>query len=295
MNRGQDFWPEVGQTAMTRRVLTQEDFDRFAALSGDNNPIHTDPRFAARTRFGRPVAHGMFLFGLISSAVSALLPGGVLVEQELMFPAPTYVDEEVTVHVEVRAIRAEEATVELTTSVIRPGGEVGCEGRAVVHHSPSDGWPHTPGVDAGPSPAGEATAFKGLRLRQQAIARRTFTEDDVRAYIRLTRDNNPLYTDAAIACGMGLEAPPLPPVLLGGLISCLLGTRLPGQGTNYLKQRFRFSAPAYPGQETVAAVEVVRLRPAKELVNLRTSCANPAGEIVCDGEALVLVRDVTAR
>jgi acyl dehydratase len=79
---------------------------------------------------------------------------------------------------------------------------------------------------------------------------------------------------------------------LGGLFSFLLGTRLPGRGTNYLKQRLVFSAPAYAGQDLEALVEIVRLRPEKQLVNLRTMCQNPAGDPVCWGEALVLVTDV---
>lgn len=44
------------------RVLTQLDFNRFAALSHDDNPIHCDPAFAKTTHFGATVAHGMFLF-----------------------------------------------------------------------------------------------------------------------------------------------------------------------------------------------------------------------------------------
>nr|HMN66206.1 MaoC/PaaZ C-terminal domain-containing protein [Burkholderiaceae bacterium] len=50
---------------MTKRVVTQRDFDRFAALSRDDNPIHCDPGFARGTHFGATVAHGMFLYGLI--------------------------------------------------------------------------------------------------------------------------------------------------------------------------------------------------------------------------------------
>jgi acyl dehydratase len=79
------------------------------------------------------------------------------------------------------------------------------------------------------------------------------------------------------------------------LFSYLLGTRLPGRGTNYLKQRLTFPAPAYPGEEITAAVEVIRLRPEKELVNVRTTCTNRVQETVCEGEALVLARDVEGR
>ena len=55
--------------------FTQDDFNRFAALSGDDNPIHVDPEFSARTKFGRTVAHGMLLYGVISGAVSATFSG----------------------------------------------------------------------------------------------------------------------------------------------------------------------------------------------------------------------------
>ena len=42
-------------------IPTQEEFDLFARISGDDNPIHVDPEFSARTRFGRTVSHGMLI------------------------------------------------------------------------------------------------------------------------------------------------------------------------------------------------------------------------------------------
>jgi len=84
----------------------------------------------------------------------------------------------------------------------------------------------------------------------------------------------------------------LPGGLLGGMISDLLGTELPGWGTNWLKQRFDFLKPAYPNATITANVEILRLRPQKDLVNLRTTCVDPAGELVLDGEALVWISDL---
>ncbi len=52
------------------RIVTQRDFDRFAALSRDDNPIHCDPVFARGTHFGATVAHGMFLYGMICGAIT---------------------------------------------------------------------------------------------------------------------------------------------------------------------------------------------------------------------------------
>jgi len=77
------------------KVFSQADFDDFARLSGDDNPIHTDPGFCANTRFGRPVAHGLLLCSVLRGLIDSLLPGHTLSEQSVMFPAPTYADEPV--------------------------------------------------------------------------------------------------------------------------------------------------------------------------------------------------------
>ncbi len=119
-----------------------------------------------------------------------------------------------------------------------------------------------------------------FRIDETATTVRTITPADLAEYARLT--------GVALAePGQGIPGP-----LLGGMFSYLLGTRLPGRGTNYLKQHMDFPQPAFVGQELTATVQVVRLRPEKHLVNLRTVCTNPAGEVVCIGEALVLVKDV---
>jgi acyl dehydratase len=77
-------------TVVLDRVLTQADFDEFAELSGDDNPIHVDPAFSAKTRFGRTVSHGMLLSAILRGLLDQLVPGGRQVEQKLMFPSPTY-------------------------------------------------------------------------------------------------------------------------------------------------------------------------------------------------------------
>lgn len=75
------------------RILTQADFDRFAQISGDTNPIHIDPEFSARTRFGRTVSHGMLLYTVIWGLVQKHYPGARQISQDLMFPSPAYADE----------------------------------------------------------------------------------------------------------------------------------------------------------------------------------------------------------
>ncbi|HPD91012.1 MAG: MaoC family dehydratase [Rhodobacter sp.] len=72
---------------------TQADFDRFARLSGDDNPIHVDPDFSARTRFGRTVSHGMLLYARLWAMLRAAHPDRPTRMQEMTFPNPAFADE----------------------------------------------------------------------------------------------------------------------------------------------------------------------------------------------------------
>lgn len=128
--------------------------------------------------------------------------------------------------------------------------------------------------------------MKGLELGQRATITHTFTKADIDEYVALTDDVRTALDEERE------QRPIVPEPLLGGLFSYLLGTELPGRGTNWLKQQLRFQQPARVGDALTATVEITRLRPEKELVNLKTICRNAAGDVVCDGEVLVLVRDV---
>lgn len=93
--------PAAGTRIQLERVFTQADFDLFARLSGDNNPIHVDPHFSATTRFGRTVAHGMLLYSALWSAIGTRFPMVRQIEQQLMFPAPTYAEDLMLLEIEV--------------------------------------------------------------------------------------------------------------------------------------------------------------------------------------------------
>ncbi|MBE3559398.1 MAG: MaoC family dehydratase [Ktedonobacteraceae bacterium] len=123
---------QVGHTVAVSRTFTQEDFNRFAALSGDDNPIHVDPQFSARTRFGRTVCHGMLLYGTICGVMSTHFPGLRQLEQELMFPNPTFVDEEVTIQLQVVEVWPGAHVARLRTLITKANNEVACEGQMLV-------------------------------------------------------------------------------------------------------------------------------------------------------------------
>jgi len=79
----------------------------------------------------------------------------------------------------------------------------------------------------------------------------------------------------------------VPEPLIGALFSYLLGVELPGYGTNYLKQSLHFHQNAPLDVPLTARVEITRLRPEKQLVDLATTCVLPNGEMLCEGRALV--------
>ncbi|NNJ11713.1 MaoC family dehydratase [Chloroflexales bacterium ZM16-3] len=122
----------VGQTHAAARTLTQADFDLFARLSGDDNPIHVDSDFAARTRFGRTVSHGMLLYALIRAELARLAPGAAQVEQRLVFPAPTYAGDPLTVELRVLELASDGREARITTQIMRGDGDLVCDGETTL-------------------------------------------------------------------------------------------------------------------------------------------------------------------
>lgn len=119
---------QPGDTFTTTRTFSQAEFDAFARLSGDDNPIHVDAAFAAQTRFGRTVAHGMFLYSALCGAIYGRFPGARQLEQELIFPAPTFADEEMALTLTVTAVARNQ--IALSTTIRNSQGELTCDGRA---------------------------------------------------------------------------------------------------------------------------------------------------------------------
>jgi len=277
--------PTVGEGTFVKRVVTQEDFNKTAEISGDYNPIHVDPEFCAKTRFKKPVAHGIFLYGLIKGAIWRFLGEGVeLVEQELTFPTPTYAGEELTIWVTVSGIQKEERLINLDTFIIRPNGYVACRGNARALVQLAEKTAKESQIKITPPNFREY----GFEVGKKATMKKVFTLEDMKKRAVLIGDNNPIYTDSEYANKTRFGKPIVPEDMLMGMISNLLGTKLPGLGTNWLKQKLSFLKPAYLREEITATVEIAQLRPEKGLINLRTYCTDSDGETVCDGEALVL-------
>lgn len=128
--------------------------------------------------------------------------------------------------------------------------------------------------------------MKGMSVGMSASCARVYTEDDRKRYRLLAQDDSNDLDEGRYR---------LPEPLIASMFSFILGTDLPGFGTNYLKQKMHFIRPAYFGEQLTATVTISQLRPEKNLVNLQTTCRNASGELVCSGEALVLAKDVRDR
>ncbi len=132
-----DVIEKKGNTYIIRaeKTFTQNEFDRFARISGDNNPIHVDPAFSAATRFGRTVSHGMLLYTVIWGRIQTYFPQSLQRSQYLMFPAGTYTGElmEIELHVTPTSSAGE---FEIKGEIRRAAdGVVTCESISVIQYS----------------------------------------------------------------------------------------------------------------------------------------------------------------
>jgi 3-hydroxybutyryl-CoA dehydratase len=105
----------------------------YADVSGDHNPVHVNDAFAARTRFGRRIAHGGILFGFVSKVIGNDLPGvgTIFREQTISFKAPVLIDETVTLVVTVAELLPKNGA-KLTTVITNEKGLIVANGTAEV-------------------------------------------------------------------------------------------------------------------------------------------------------------------
>ncbi len=124
---------------------------------------------------------------------------------------------------------------------------------------------------------------------EKATFSKTITETDVVLYAGLIGDFNSLHVNKQAASESLFGRRVAHGMLTAGLISTVIGTRLPGEGSIYMGQELRFLKPVFLGDTITAAAEVVEVMEDKRRVRLHTWCINDRGETVVDGEALVMV------
>lgn len=123
----------VGQSAEMTRVVGEADIQAFAAVSGDENPVHLDAEYAKTTSFGERIAHGMLSGAYISAVLGTKLPGpgAIYLNQSLRFRRPVRIGDAVTARVTVKALDERRGHVTLET-VCEVGGKAVVDGEALV-------------------------------------------------------------------------------------------------------------------------------------------------------------------
>ena len=124
---------EIGQQASFEKQVEERDVQLFAAVSGDNNPVHLDAAFAAETMFKERIAHGMFTGALISAAIACNLPGPgtIYLGQQLKFTRPVKLGDTLTVKLEVLE-KLPKNRVRIATRVFNQDGKQVVDGEAEV-------------------------------------------------------------------------------------------------------------------------------------------------------------------
>src|SRR5271157_815815 len=126
--------PKKGEIATLVKTVTQGDIEQFAELVGDRNPVHVNPDFAKKTRFGRPIAHGMWGLSLVSAVLGTKLPGPgtIYLSQTVQFKAPVFAGDTLTAKVKVLEVRQDKPIVKLETTCENQKGELILTGESVV-------------------------------------------------------------------------------------------------------------------------------------------------------------------
>ncbi len=129
--------------------------------------------------------------------------------------------------------------------------------------------------------------IKALKVGDTAQIQKTISETDVYLYAGITGDLNPAHVNEEYAKNTFFKTRIAHGMLTAGLISTVLGNKLPGSGSIYIHQSVNFLAPVHFGDTITAQAEVSEIDLEKNRVKLKTTCMNQEGTIVLDGEAII--------
>ena len=151
--------------------------------------------------------------------------------------------------------------------IFRTQGNRQARTRARVHHEGHDRC--------------HAAAIQQQPHRQRRLER-SVTKQDIELYATVSGDANPTHLDEAFAKQAKFKGTVAHSMLSAGLISSVLGNRLPGAGTVYLAQELRFAAPVYADDRITVTVTASEKRSAERIVRFDCTCVNQDGQTVLD-------------
>jgi len=128
---------KTGDTYQHALTFKQSDVDAFAKITGDNNPIHIDAEYAAKTPFGRPIVHGFLSGAVFSKVFGTLFPGEgtIYLYKEMKFMAPVFVEQPYMAKFEVTEVNTEKHTAIIKCILENAEGKVCIDGSAKLKNN----------------------------------------------------------------------------------------------------------------------------------------------------------------
>jgi acyl dehydratase len=124
-----------------------------------------------------------------------------------------------------------------------------------------------------------------LMVGQRATRSLTLTAESVKGFASLTGDYNPLHFDAEFAAGTPFKRLVVQGGLTTGLLHALVAMDMPGPGTVFLSQNWKFTAPVFIGDTITASAEVLSIHATKPVTQLGIRVVRDDGQVVLEGEA----------
>lgn len=129
--------------------------------------------------------------------------------------------------------------------------------------------------------------FQDLYVGQEYEMSKKFTEHDVANFAQLSSDYNPIHLNKEYAAKTIFKKNIVHGFLTGSLFSAIIGTKMPGEGSVYLKQDMKFMSPVYIGEEITAKVRIKEIKEAKRIIVLETMLLKQEKETAIEGEAVI--------
>jgi 3-hydroxybutyryl-CoA dehydratase len=127
-----------------------------------------------------------------------------------------------------------------------------------------------------------------FKVGDSAKISKTIVETDIIAFAEISGDKNPLHLNAEFAANSRFGRRIAHGALVSSLISNVIGNQLPGQGSIYLSSSLKFRAPTFIDDTITATATISSIRTDKPIYVLECVCSNQRGEVVCQGESVVL-------